>query len=114
MIEQHPRVAGGSDLQFLGRKDKLVVDLLDRRTPGEMGMGIDHARHQRAARTINQAVGCDIARHLIAGHYSGNPLAIYQHSAQVRRTATAIEYADIADECPHLLPPECLINCHAD
>ena len=105
MIEQHPRVAGGSHLQFLGREDELVVDLLDRRAPGEVGMGIDHAGHQRAAPAIDDKVGCDIACRQIASHYGGNPLAIDQHSARERRTATAVEYADIADECPHLLPP---------
>jgi len=109
MVEQHASIAPGGDLQFLGRQDELVIDFLDRAAPGQMGMGVDHAGHQRRALAVDHHVGLGrIDRRLVAQNV-GDAIALDHDRAGEGRTAGPVENRNIADQLPHEGSP--LVSC---
>jgi hypothetical protein len=95
-VEVAPGDLGAPEDVLLGRH---ALDRVERRlvVPGEMRVGLDHARHQEGAGAVDhRAPTIGAARMPLPGlDDTADPVALDQHLAHERRLAAAVEDADV-------------------
>jgi hypothetical protein len=101
MVEQNAGVTPGGDLQLVGREDELMIDFLDRASPCQMGMRIDHAGHHSAALTVDHDVGVDGINGGVIMQDRSDMVAFDKDRARDRRAARSVEDHDVTDQLPH-------------
>ena len=101
MIEQDAGVAARCHVVFVLLQDELVIDLLDRRSPGEVRVCIDEAGHERPAFAIDHLIcigkiGADLGTHNLRDPVAGN-----ENRALIARGTCSVENPNVLNQGTH-------------